>query len=67
MVNPYKEKQRITDETIRKVLISLKALYVAKKYDEAEELVTNTLADGFKHADLYYMAGEVKRALSISI
>jgi len=64
MVNPYKEKQRITDETIRKILIQLKGLFMSKKLKEAEELVENTLHDGYKHADLYYMGGEIKKALS---
>lgn len=38
---------------------------MSKKFAEAEELVENALHDGYRHADIYYMAGEVKKALSI--
>jgi len=63
-INPYKEKQRITDETMRKLLIHLKGLYMNKKFNEALDLLDSAFEDGYKHADLYYMAGEVHRALS---
>jgi len=64
-INPQREKQRITDETIRKLLIQLKALYMSKKFQEAEELVENSLNDGYRHADIYYMAGEIKKSLKL--
>jgi len=62
-VNPYKEKQRITDETMRRTLIQLKGLYMNKKFNEALNIIEEAFNEGYKHADLYYMAGEIYRAL----
>jgi len=64
-INPYKEKQRMTDDVIRKILIQLKSLFMAKRFREAEELAENSLQDGYRHADIYYMAGEIKKALKL--
>jgi len=49
---------------MRKLLIHLKGLYMNKKFNEALDLLDSAFEDGYKHADLYYMAGEVHRALS---
>eukprot|EP00330_Aristerostoma_sp_ATCC50986_P006362 CAMPEP_0114585008 /NCGR_PEP_ID=MMETSP0125-20121206/8655_1 /TAXON_ID=485358 ORGANISM="Aristerostoma sp., Strain ATCC 50986" /NCGR_SAMPLE_ID=MMETSP0125 /ASSEMBLY_ACC=CAM_ASM_000245 /LENGTH=69 /DNA_ID=CAMNT_0001779863 /DNA_START=856 /DNA_END=1065 /DNA_ORIENTATION=- len=56
-------KDKISDDYIRKILIQLKTLFLAKKYDTGLDLVLKTIEDGYSHADLYYMSGEIRRAL----
>ena len=58
-----KRKLKDEDEIIRKVLIHLKALVQLQKYSEAEKTVDYAFKQNLKHSDLYYMAGEIKRAL----
>jgi tetratricopeptide (TPR) repeat protein len=62
-VNPYYAQEKISDDLVRKVLIQLKTFLIAKKYKEADALALKSLNDGYSHADLYYMSGEIKRAL----
>jgi len=60
-----KREKRTEDETIRKLLIHLKRLVQSQRYSEAEKIADNAFTQNLKHADLYYIAGEIKRALAI--